>query len=43
MKRESMHSPTDKPAAGKPEVPVSKATQQALDYYARLRANYLAL
>jgi hypothetical protein len=43
MPTESMHSPTDKPTAGNPAVPVSRATRQALDYYPRLRANYLAL
>ena len=31
------------PTAGSAAVPVSKATQQALDYYARLRADRLAI
>jgi hypothetical protein len=43
MPTESMHSPTDKPTAGNPAVPVSRATRQALDYYARLRNENPAL
>ena len=43
MPTESMHSPADEPTPVYTAVPVSKATQQALDYYARLRADRLAI